>query len=148
MKLDAIGYGFVIPVFFVTSGVGLDLQGLVDEPAALLRVPVFLLALLVVRGVPALLYLNTLGRQGAVAAALLQATSLPFIVTAAAIGVAVGELSSVNAAALVSAGFCRSCFPAAALAQLRRRAPGADGSAMEVAPAGLVSAAWWSRGLE
>jgi Kef-type K+ transport system membrane component KefB len=120
VKLEAIGYGFLIPVFFVTSGVRLDLKGLMDEPSALLRVPVFLLALLVVRGVPALLYVPALGRSGAVAAALLQATSLPFIVTAAALGVAVGELSSVNAAALVCAGLLSVViFPAAALSRLR-----------------------------
>jgi len=120
VKLDAIGHGFLIPVFFVTSGIGLDLQGLVDEPAALLRVPVFLLALLAVRGLPALLYLPSLGRQRTLAAALLQATSLPFIVTAATLGVAVGELTAVNAAALVCAGLLSVVvFPAVALSRLR-----------------------------
>jgi len=120
VKLEAVGYGFVIPVFFVTSGIGLDLQGLVDEPAALLRVPVFLVALLAVRGLPALLYLPSLGRQRTLAAALLQATSLPFIVTAATLGVAVGELTSVNAAALVCAGLLSVVvFPAVALSRLR-----------------------------
>jgi Kef-type K+ transport system membrane component KefB len=54
-KLEAVGYGFLVPVFFVTSGVRLDLQGLVGQPSALLRVPVFLLALLLIRGLPALL---------------------------------------------------------------------------------------------
>ena len=53
VKLEAIGYGFLVPVFFVASGVRLDLKGLFEEPSALLRVPLFLLALLVIRGVPA-----------------------------------------------------------------------------------------------
>src|SRR3712207_6129600 len=75
-KLDAIGYGFLIPVFFVSSGVRLDLRGLLEEPTALLQVPVFLVALLVVRGLPAVLYRNALGRTGSLAAGLLQATSL------------------------------------------------------------------------
>lgn len=120
VKLDAVGYGFLIPVFFVTSGVGLDLQGLVDEPAALLRVPVFLLALLAARGLPALVYLPALGRTRTLAAALLQATSLPFIVTAAALGVAVGALTSVNAAALVCAGLLSVVlFPVAGLSRIR-----------------------------
>lgn len=57
IKLDAIGYGLLVPVFFVASGVRLDLQGLLAQPSALLRVPVFLLALLVVHGLPALRYL-------------------------------------------------------------------------------------------
>jgi Kef-type K+ transport system membrane component KefB len=122
-KLDAIGYGFLVPVFFVSSGVRLDLRGLVEEPTALLRVPVFLVALLVVRGVPAVLYRRSLGRAGAVAAGLLQATSLPFLVTAAQIGTVTGRLSDVDAAALVCAGLLSVLvFPAAALGVLGRSA--------------------------
>jgi Kef-type K+ transport system membrane component KefB len=120
IKLEAIGYGFLIPVFFVASGVRLDLQGLVGQPTALLRVPVFLLALLLIRGLPALLYLRDLGWSPTVAAGLLQATSLPFLVTAATIGVQVGTISSVTGAALVSAGLLSVVvFPASALSKLR-----------------------------
>jgi Kef-type K+ transport system membrane component KefB len=120
-KLEAIGYGFLVPVFFVASGLRLDLSGLRENPAAAARVPLFLLALLVVRGVPAALYVPTLGRRAAGAAALLQATSLPFIVAATQIGVATGELSPVNAAALVCAGLLSVLvFPPVALGLLRR----------------------------
>ena len=69
-KLEAVGYGLLVPVFFVASGVRLDLQGLVAQPSALLRVPVFLLALLLIRGLPALLYLRDLGWPATVAAGL------------------------------------------------------------------------------
>ncbi len=103
-KLEAIGYGFVIPVFFVTSGMRLDLGALLASPSALARVPLFLLALLVVRGVPALLYARLFTRCPLVAAALLQATSLPFIVTATQIGVLTGLMTPVTATALVCAG--------------------------------------------
>jgi Kef-type K+ transport system membrane component KefB len=103
-KLEAVGYGFLIPVFFVSSGLRLDVGGLVESPDALARVPVFVLVLLLVRGVPALLSLPTFGRKGTAAAALLQATSLPFIVTATQIGVVTGRLDAVTAAALVCAG--------------------------------------------
>jgi Kef-type K+ transport system membrane component KefB len=119
-KLEAIGYGFLIPVFFVSSGVRLDLAGLVADPAALLRVPLFLAALLLARGVPALLYRRRLGGRTTAAAALLQATSLPFVVAATQIGVATGELSPVTATALVCAGLLSVlAFPATALALLR-----------------------------
>lgn len=124
-KLEAVGFGFVIPVFFVSSGLKLDLQGLLDSPSALLRVPVFLLALLVMRGIPALLYVKTLGRRSALAAALLQATSLPFIVAATQIGVELGNLSAVTAAAIVSAGLLSVLiFPAVALSLLREPSDG------------------------
>ncbi|MEV4266267.1 cation:proton antiporter [Kribbella sp. NPDC049584] len=129
-KLEALGYGFLIPVFFVTSGLRLDLRGLVDDPAALLRVPLFLLALLVVRGVPAYLSVRTLGARSTAAVGLLQATSLPFIVTATQIGVVTGLMSPVTAAALVCAGLLSVLiFPAIALALLRQ--PAADRSGRE-----------------
>jgi Kef-type K+ transport system membrane component KefB len=122
-KLEAIGFGFLIPVFFVSSGIRLDLKGLLDNPSALLRVPVFLVALLVVRGIPAVLHLRTLGRRSTVAMGLLQATSLPFIVTATQIGVQLGELSPVTGAALVFAGLLSVLFfPVISLSLLRRGA--------------------------
>ncbi|MEV0285943.1 cation:proton antiporter [Kribbella sp. NPDC050820] len=123
IKLEALGYGFLIPVFFVTSGLRLDLGGLVDDPAALARVPLFLAALLVVRGVPALLAIRTLGTRSSVAVALLQATSLPFIVTATQIGVETGLMAPVTAAALVCAGLLSVLvFPAVALLLLKQPA--------------------------
>ncbi|MER5392547.1 cation:proton antiporter [Saccharopolyspora sp. NPDC002686] len=120
-KLEAIGYGFLIPVFFVASGVQLDLGGLIATPSALLRVPLFLLALLLVRGAPALLYQRSLGTRSSVAAGLLQATSLPFLVAATQIGVALGLMTPVIAAALICAGLLSVLlFPAIALALLRK----------------------------
>lgn len=120
VKLEAIGYGFLVPVFFVTSGLRLDLGGLVENPAALTRVPVFALALLVVRGLPALLFGRIFGRRAVLAAGLLQATSLPFIVTATQIGVLTGLMSGVTAAAMICAGLLSVVlFPVAALALLR-----------------------------
>ncbi len=120
LKLEAIGYGFLVPVFFVASGLRFDLEALLDAPSAFLRVPLFLLALLVVRGVPAALYVRTAGPRRAAAAGLLQATSLPFIVTAVEIGLLLGEIRPVNGAALVGAGLLSVVlFPPIALALLR-----------------------------
>src|SRR6516162_8816416 len=132
-KLEAIGYGFLVPVFFVSSGVKLDLTGLLHSPSALLRVPVFLLALLVVRGLPALIGLRANGTRATLALGLLQATSLPFIVTATQIGVTLGEITPVTAAALVCAGLLSVLiFPLIALTLLRRGTP--EPAAGEEAP--------------
>ena len=68
VKLDAIGYGFLIPVFMVAAGLTFDLQALLDEPSVLARVPVFVIGLLVVRGVPTLVYRPVLGTRNAIAA--------------------------------------------------------------------------------
>jgi Kef-type K+ transport system membrane component KefB len=111
-------------VFFVASGARLDVSGLLADPGALLAVPAYLAALLLVRGVPALLLLRPLGRRPAAAAALLQATSLPFVVTATQIGVAAGLMTPTTAAALVTAGLLSVlAFPAAAVSLLRQEHP-------------------------
>jgi hypothetical protein len=82
---------------------------------------VFLAAFLVVRGVPALLHLRTRGRRSVIATGLLQATSLPFIVTASQIGVELGEISPVTGAALVFAGLLSVLFfPVTAPSLLRK----------------------------
>jgi Kef-type K+ transport system membrane component KefB len=123
LKLEAIGYGFLIPVFFVSSGIALDLREVFSSASGILRIPVFLVALLVARGAPAFLYRGDLGGRGAVAVGLLQATSLPFLVTAATIGISIGAISEVTGAALVCAGLLSVViFPAVALGILRRDA--------------------------
>ena len=125
-KLDAIGYGFLIPVFFVTSGLTFNLSVLFSSASTLLRVPLFLLALLVVRGLPAVLYRSALADVRDVAAVgLLQATSLPFIVAATTIGLQVHAIGPANAAALVAAGlFSVILFPIISLQLLRSSAQG------------------------
>ena len=120
-KLDAVGFGVFIPFFFVTSGMELDLGAVFGGGAASLApVPMFLLALLLVRGLPAALYRSSVGARGAAAAGLLQATSLPFLVAAADIGVELGELRPATGAALVLAGLLSVLlFPLIALVLLR-----------------------------
>src|SRR5438445_589611 len=79
LKLEAAGFGLFIPVFFVSSGLRFDLNALFSSASTVARVPLFLLALLLVRGLPALLYARLIGKQRAIIAGVLQATSLPFI---------------------------------------------------------------------
>jgi Kef-type K+ transport system membrane component KefB len=122
LKLDAIGYGVFIPIFFVTTGLRYDLSAL-GHPATLARVPLFLGALVLVRGLPALLYRRMIPRAEVAAAALLQATSLPFIVAATSIGLALHVITAANAAALIAAGLLSVvAFPALALVMLKRQA--------------------------
>ena len=110
-KLDAIGYGFLIPVFFVTSGLTFNLSVLFSSASTLLRVPLFLLALLVVRGLPAVLYRSALADVRDVAAVgLLQATSLPFIVAATTIGLQVHAIGRPTRPHSSPRGFSASSF--------------------------------------
>jgi Kef-type K+ transport system membrane component KefB len=120
-KLQAIGFGVFIPVFFVTSGLRFDLGALFSGASTLARVPVFLLAILVARALPALVFRGLIGMERTVIAGLLQATTLPFVVAATQIGLALGVIGAANAAALVAAALLSVLlFPVAALAMLRR----------------------------
>jgi Kef-type K+ transport system membrane component KefB len=120
-KLEAIGFGFFIPVFFVSSGVRFDLDALTSSTSSLVMVPVFLAALVVVRGLPAALYRERLGTRKAAIAGLMQATSLPFIVAATAIGQELGLIDPAGSAALIGAGLLSVLlFPLIALTTLRR----------------------------
>jgi Kef-type K+ transport system membrane component KefB len=122
-KLQAVGFGVFIPFFFVTSGMQLDVEALFSGGAAL--VPVFLLALLLARGLPAALYRPMVGDRYSIAAGLLQATSLPFIVAATGIGMELGILSPAVGAAMVVAGLLSVVlFPLGALTILRSGKPG------------------------
>lgn len=134
-KLEAVGFGVFVPIFFVASGMALDLPALVADGSTLTLVPVFLLALLLVRGLPGLLYAPLVGGRRAVAAGLLQATSLPFIVATARIGVELGRLDDAMAAALTAAGLLSVLgFPLGALLLLGR-----DGAAEPAETTALVS---------
>jgi len=117
-KLDAVGYGFFIPVFFVASGMALDVVSILESPARLL---VFFVLLLVVRGVPVLfVYRKDLPGRERVQLMFLTATALPLLVALAEIGLDNGSMLPENAAALVGAGVLSvATFPMIAV-RLRR----------------------------
>jgi Kef-type K+ transport system membrane component KefB len=119
-KLDAIGYGFFIPVFFVSSGMALDVRSIAEAPARLL---VFFVLLLLVRGLPALVvYRRALPAAQRVQMMFLTATALPLLVALAEIGLRNGTMLRENAAALVGAGALSVLvFPTVVVAMERRR---------------------------
>jgi Kef-type K+ transport system membrane component KefB len=122
-KIEGAGYGFFVPIFFVTSGLRFDLDALLASPSSLASAPIFLAALLIIRGLPALLYVRIVGRRRALVAALLQATSLPFIVASSMIGLELGVVDAATASALIAAGLLSVIFfPLAASSMLRRSA--------------------------
>jgi Kef-type K+ transport system membrane component KefB len=125
VKLEAVGFGVFIPIFFVTSGVRFDLNALFTNASTVARVPLFLIAIYLARGLPALVYAPLLGRSRSVIAGVLQATSLTFIVAATQIGLRLGVVSPASAAALVAAGLLSVAIsPTLALALLQRKQPG------------------------
>ena len=126
-KMEGIGFGFLIPIFFISTGVEFQLKALLASPVALAEVPLFLAALLFVRGLPALLYVRSIGRRRAEAAGLLQAVTLTFVIVATQIGIADGKMTPTAAASLLAAGLLSTVvFPAGAKRLLPR--PAAHGT--------------------
>jgi Kef-type K+ transport system membrane component KefB len=123
-KLEAAGFGVFIPFFWVASGLRFDVAALFSDGSTLAMVPVFLAALLVARGLPVLAYRKLLPGRRLVPAALLQATSVSFIVVATSIAVELGALREATAAAFVAAGLLSVIlFPLASLLLLGREGP-------------------------
>lgn len=121
-KLDAVGFGFLIPFFFIESGMNLDLSALTTSADALLKVPLFVLLFLVVRGLPALvLYRRQLDLRDRIALALFSASQLPLVVAITSLGVIEGQMRKTTAVALVTAGVISVLvFPTVAI-MVRRR---------------------------
>ena len=124
IKLQGIGFGFLIPIFFIATGVQFDLKALLAHPAAIAEVPLFLVALLIARGVPALLYVRLIGLRHASVAGLMQATTLTFVIVATQIGLAARLISVTTSSSLLAAGLLSAAlFPGLALRLLTGRAP-------------------------
>jgi len=122
-KIEALTFGFFVPFFYVTSGMNFDLTALVTSGRALLLVPLFLLLLLVVRGIPVLLYRKELSPDDRAPFVLYTSMGLPILIAVTQIGVQSGRMAPDVAAALVGSGVISVLvFPALAL-HLRRSSP-------------------------
>ena len=125
LKLEAVAFGYVIPIFFVVTGVTYDLDSLIHSTKALLMVPLFLLCFLFVRGIPVLLYRNVLPDPNhRTSLVFFSATALPLVVAITTLGVEAQQMRPSTAAALVGAGMISVIlFPLVGLVFYRRAAP-------------------------
>jgi Kef-type K+ transport system membrane component KefB len=119
-RLEAIGYGFLIPMFFVASGMHFDIHALFASPRALWRLPLFLVLMFVARSVPIVFYRYELAKEDRIPFVFYSATSLPLLIAIAEIGVQTGRMMPDNAAAIVGAGMLSILlFPITALLSRR-----------------------------
>ncbi len=116
-KLVAVAYGFLVPFFFIVSGMKLEINTLAEDTGAQLKVPLFLAMMLVIRGLPALLlYRRALDAKDRIALGVFSATQLPLVVAISTIAVAEGHMLRSTAAALVAAAVLSTLvFPILAL---------------------------------
>lgn len=116
-KLNAVAFGVFVPFFFVVSGMKIDIDALFASASGVLKMLVFFVLFLVVRGTPALLlYRRVLGRRDRNALALMCSTQLPLVVAITTLAVEDHHMRTVTAAALVGAAVLSTLvFPAAGL---------------------------------
>jgi Kef-type K+ transport system membrane component KefB len=139
IKLDAVGYGIFIPIFFVASGMTLDVQAVIANP---LRLLVFLVLLLVVRGLPSLLiYARVMPLVQRLEMTFITATTMPLLIALAEIGLRDGTMLPANAAALVGAGVLSVLLFPSIAAALHKRGPRGDDPRAPAAPAAPAQAA-------
>jgi Kef-type K+ transport system membrane component KefB len=121
-KLTAVGFGFLVPFFFVTSGMDFDLDALTSSVKAIVELPLFLALFLVVRGLPALvLYRGALVARERTSLAFFSATALPLVVAITTVAVDGGHMRSATAAALVGAAMLSTLiYPLVGLAVKKR----------------------------
>ena len=131
MRLEGVGYGFLVPIYFVVTGMNFDLDSLLS-PTGLGLAALFLGLLLLVRGTPALLWLRELQRRGTLSLAVFSATGLPLIVAIVGIGVERGAIGRDVGTSLIGAGMLSVLvFPLVGSALARR-----ESSRLEDAAAG------------
>jgi Kef-type K+ transport system membrane component KefB len=135
-KLTAVGFGFFVPFFFVTSGIAFDLSAL-GSATALLKLALFLGLFLVVRGTPALLlYRSVLKARQRAALAFYSATELPLVVAITTLATDGGHMKSSTAAGLVGAAMLSTLiFPFVGLALQRRAVTEGETGAPSASPA-------------
>jgi len=101
-KLGAIGFGFLVPIFFIHTGANFDLARIIGSPEGLVLVPILLLAAYAVKLLPTtLLFGRVYGLRAGLSAGVLLSSRLSLIIAAAAIGAQVGAVSDTVAAAAV-----------------------------------------------
>jgi Kef-type K+ transport system membrane component KefB len=103
MRLEGIGFGLLIPIYFVVTGMEFDIESLLTA-GGLALAALFLALLFVVRGASSLLWARELERRSTVALAFFGATGLPLIVAIVDVAGERGAIADSVGAALIGAG--------------------------------------------
>ena len=120
-RLDGIGFGLLVPVFFVTSGMAIDFEAVVEDWQV---AAAFFVSILLIRGLPVLVAFRHIGRRDSVQLALFSATGLPIIVAVTTIAVDAGLMHQAGQSVMVAAGMVTVLvLPLTAIELGRRRAP-------------------------
>jgi len=111
-KLDAIGFGFFIPLFFVYVGVQFDLKAFLSDRSSLVLLPILLLASFGLKLLSTLVFRMNFSWRETIASGFLLSARLSLIIAASAIGLKLGAISeSTNAAIILVAALTATIAP-------------------------------------
>ncbi|MEN1938847.1 monovalent cation:proton antiporter family protein [Paenibacillus sp. 102] len=103
-KLDSIGYGFFIPIFFVMVGVNLEVWSIFKEPSSMLMIPILIVGLFISKLLPSLVLRKWYPRNIVLGSAILLTSTLSLVIAAAQIGEKLNIISpSLSASLILSA---------------------------------------------
>jgi len=111
-KLDAIGFGFFVPLFFVYVGVQFDLQAFLTNRDAWVLLPILLVTAFAIKIIAALVFRFTYSWRETISSGMLLSARLSLIIAASAIGVRLGAITeSTNAAIILIAALTATFAP-------------------------------------
>jgi len=100
-KLDAIGFGFFVPLFFVFVGIQFDLNAFLEEPNAWLLLPILLVSSFALKLISSLVFRLSFTWRETLATGMLLSARLSLIIAASAIGLGLGAISEATNAAII-----------------------------------------------
>ena len=111
-KLDAIGFGFFIPLFFIVVGVRFDLNAFFEEPSAWILIPILLVGAFAIKLLATLVFRLSFSWRKTLSSGLLLSARLSLIIAASSIGLQMGAISeSTNAAIILIAALTATIAP-------------------------------------
>lgn len=114
-KLSSMGYGFFIPVFFITTGVNLNLRNLFADPSSLVLIPVFLIAFIMSKAAVYGAFRHRFGRRYATAAAIVTSTTITLVLPILQVGrnlklITTAQSGAITLAAIITCLVCPVVF--------------------------------------
>ncbi len=100
-KLDAMGFGFFIPLFFIVVGINFDLPALLGDQTALLLTPLLLAAAFLIKFLAALIFKGRFSWRQTIGGGFLLSARLSLIIAASAVGLRMGVISEATNASMI-----------------------------------------------
>ncbi|MGG7098794.1 cation:proton antiporter [Clostridium sardiniense] len=100
-QLDVIGYGFLIPIFFIMIGVNIDLNSIIENPGSIAKIPVFLIIFFLVKFIPCLLLKKKYGMRNSLASSMILTAQLSLVIVGAQMALNLGYINNSDYSAFV-----------------------------------------------